>query len=50
MDVKRAITVKRSPAELYAFWHDFQNLPRFMEHLNAVKVSGPPLLAAGPPL
>jgi uncharacterized membrane protein len=40
MDVKRAITIKRPPAELYTFWHDFQNLPRFMRHLDAVKVLG----------
>ncbi len=40
METKQAITVNWPPAELYQFWHDFQNLPRFMQHLNSVKVTG----------
>jgi uncharacterized membrane protein len=28
--------VNRSPEEVYRFWRDFQNLPRFMKHLEAV--------------
>ncbi|MCA1597952.1 MAG: cyclase/dehydrase, partial [Chloroflexi bacterium] len=40
MDVKKAITVNRPPDELYQFWHDFENLPRFMDHLKAVQVRG----------
>jgi uncharacterized membrane protein len=36
--VKEQITVGRSPEELYRFWRDFQNLPRFMEHLESVRV------------
>jgi len=40
MDVKKAITVNRLPDELYQFWHNFENLPRFMEHLEAVRVTG----------
>lgn len=35
---KRAVTINRSPAEAYRFWRDFENLPRFMKHLEAVKV------------
>jgi uncharacterized membrane protein len=35
---KRAITINRPPGELYAFWRDFRNLPRFMTHLQAVQV------------
>jgi uncharacterized membrane protein len=38
--VKKAITVNRSPEEVYRFWHDFQNLPRFMDHLESVQVTG----------
>ena len=38
LDVRKAITVKRSPQELYAFWRDFRNLPRFMRHLQSVEV------------
>jgi uncharacterized membrane protein len=37
--LRRAITVNRSPEEVYAFWHDFENLPRFMAHLESVKVT-----------
>jgi uncharacterized membrane protein len=35
---KRAITIGREPAELYRFWRDFTNLPRFMQHLEEVRV------------
>jgi uncharacterized membrane protein len=38
--VERTVTIERPRAELYAFWHDFENLPRFMEHLVSVKTSG----------
>ena len=40
MEVKKAITINRPAEELYAYWHDFENLPRFMEHLQAVQVTG----------
>jgi len=36
--VRRAITINRTPEELYRFWRDFQNLPRFMKHLESVQV------------
>jgi len=39
MDVKKVITINKPPADLYQFWHDFENLPRFMEHLEAVRVT-----------
>lgn len=32
------VTVARPRAELYAFWRDFANLPRFMENVVAVQV------------
>jgi uncharacterized membrane protein len=37
--VLQSITVNRSPEEVYAFWHDLENLPRFMAHLESVKVT-----------
>lgn len=37
-DVVHAITINRPTAEVYAFWHDFENLPRFMQHLESVRV------------
>ncbi len=36
--VSRAITVNRPPEDVYRFWHDFENLPRFMSHLKSVHV------------
>lgn len=34
--VEKAVTINRSPEELYRFWHNFENLPCFMHHLKAV--------------
>src|SRR5690242_14647439 len=36
--VVEAITVNRSPEEVYRFWRDFRNLPTFMARLDSVKV------------
>jgi uncharacterized membrane protein len=36
--VDRALTVNRSPDECYRFWRDFENFPRFMQHLESVVV------------
>ena len=33
------ITVGASPAEVYAFWKDLGNLPRFMGHLVSVRMT-----------
>ena len=38
--VRQSIMINRSPAELYQFWRDFQNLPRFMYHLESVRTTG----------
>jgi len=38
--VAQAKTINRSPEELYRFWRDFQNLPRFMKHLESVQATG----------
>lgn len=37
LQLKAAVTVRKPRQELYAFWHDFANLPRFMAHLEAVE-------------
>ena len=34
--VEKSITIGKSPAELYSFWRDFENLPKFMGHLESV--------------
>src|SRR5215218_8210142 len=36
--VERTVTVNRPKEELYQMWRDFENLPRFMEHLESVQV------------
>jgi len=38
--VFRTITINREPSEVYEFWRDLRNLPRFMAHLESVEVSG----------
>jgi uncharacterized membrane protein len=36
--VRRAITIDRPAEELYRFWRQLENLPRFMRHLESVQV------------
>jgi len=38
--VEKSVEINRSPEELYRFWRNFENLPRFMNHLESVKVTG----------
>lgn len=35
---KMSVTVNKPVEEVYAFWRDFENLPRFMRHLESVRV------------
>jgi uncharacterized membrane protein len=39
-EATHAITIRRSPDELYALWRNFENLPRFMTHLDKVETTG----------
>ncbi len=34
--VQKTFTIDRSPEELYNYWHNFENLPRFMKYLKSV--------------
>ncbi|MGK3997792.1 SRPBCC family protein [Sorangium sp. So ce1024] len=36
--VSRSVTIARPADELYKFWRNFENLPRFMEHLTRVEI------------
>jgi uncharacterized membrane protein len=36
--VDRSVVIRRSPAEVYAFWRNLENLPRIMRHLVRVEV------------
>jgi uncharacterized membrane protein len=40
MNARAAITIRRPVEEVYAFWHNFENLPRFMAHLRSVELLG----------
>jgi uncharacterized membrane protein len=38
--VKKSMTVNRSPEEVYSFWRNLENLPRFMTHVRSVQRHG----------
>ena len=38
--LRAAVTVRRSPDEVYRFWRDTENLPTFMHHLKSVTTNG----------
>ncbi len=38
--VQKSVTINKSATELYSFWRNFENLPKFMNHLETVKVIG----------
>ena len=38
--VIQSLTIKRPRHEVYGFWHNFENLPRFMAHLESVQELG----------
>ncbi len=39
--VTRSITINRRPEDIYQFWRNYENLPRFMTHLQSVTATGP---------
>ncbi len=41
MRVERSVTVMRPRHEVYAFWRELENLPRFMIHLESVERTTP---------
>lgn len=38
--LKRSVVINRPAEEIYRYWRDFQNLPRFMYHLESVQQTG----------
>jgi uncharacterized membrane protein len=38
--VDESITIRRPPEQVYRFWRDLGNLPRFLSHLERVEVAG----------
>jgi uncharacterized membrane protein len=39
--VEQTVIIDRPAEELYRFWRNFENLPRFMDHLESVTMLGP---------
>jgi uncharacterized membrane protein len=40
MHVQASITILRAPDEVFGFWRELTNLPRFMHHLESVEWTG----------
>jgi uncharacterized membrane protein len=38
IQVRKFVTINRSPEDVYRFWRDLQSLPRFMAHLESIDV------------
>lgn len=38
--IEKVLTINRPPQQVYEFWRNLENLPRFMQHLNSVQVTG----------
>jgi uncharacterized membrane protein len=38
--VEQTVTINRPAEDLYRYWRNFENLPRFMSHLESVKENG----------
>lgn len=36
--VEKTIAINRAPSEVYQFWRNLENLPQFMEHVEAIQV------------
>jgi uncharacterized membrane protein len=39
--IGRSVTIDRPREELYSFWRDFRNLPRFMHNVHSVTIKDP---------
>lgn len=38
--MEKSVTINRSPDEIYSFWRQLENLPRFMNHIQSVTQKG----------
>lgn len=41
VQVVHSVTIQKPAKELYSFWRDFKNLPRFMNHVDSVEILSP---------
>jgi len=37
--IRQAITIGKAPEDVYRFWRNFENLPKFMDHLESVSLN-----------
>jgi uncharacterized membrane protein len=37
VEVRRSVTINRPTEEVYAYWHDFSNLPKFMRQVESIR-------------
>jgi uncharacterized membrane protein len=40
VEVAEAVTINRSIEDVYAFWRNFENFPRFMRHIVSIETTG----------
>ncbi len=40
IQVRESITISRKASDIYRFWRNLENLPRFIDHLESVENSG----------
>jgi uncharacterized membrane protein len=40
LTIKKSVVVNRSPAEVFNYWRNFENFPRFMKHIESVRRTG----------
>src|SRR4051812_30565095 len=40
MKLEQSVSINRSPDEIYSFWRQLENLPRFMTHIKSVTQTG----------
>ncbi|HEX4263279.1 MAG TPA: SRPBCC family protein [Verrucomicrobiae bacterium] len=38
--IEKSLTINRSPEEIYSFWRQLENWPRFMQHIQSVNQTG----------
>ena len=38
--IHKVVTINRPAREVYDYWHNLENLPRFMKHLDSVQITG----------
>jgi uncharacterized membrane protein len=40
MRIEKVVTINRPSREIYDYWHNLENLPHFMKHIDSVQITG----------